>query len=364
MTSTPQGPASADSRRNELLLSFRQSGMAIVIDGVGESFRADLVAPAETVDGRQVAKMIEYSSGLVCAAVTDSHAARLELPDIPTASNKGDANRRFSVAVDAADGVTTGISARDRALTLGVLASTDSRPADLTRPGHVMVLRADPAGRGQAAAALRLCHLASLPRVAAIAPLMFDENDQIANREHTQMLAAILEVPVIDSADTRWNATAHGTQGEWKLSVFDADCDVVCVRAFGRLDGDAVPLIGIRGRCLDSEVGGSAACRCGLEAAAWTRTVEQHGAGAILVYRDRYQRCVDRPAAELARIRFEQTKVLARVLGIYRYRILGPLVGGGTQPAAYRGPRSANSTVMSDLMDFTDGSDPYIQRAV
>lgn len=317
------GVISLQARRESALLSLSQGGLVLVIDDQdGGGYRADLVMAAATVDGPRVAEMIELSSGLICAAMTDSRAARLDLPEMPMSPKVGDPSRRFSVAVDAAVGVTTGISARDRAHTLRVLAAAESVPGDLTRPGHVMVLRADPRGHGPAAAALRLCESAGLSEVAVVAPLMFETNDERANREQVLALSDGHAIPVIESADTRWNNGASSEETRWSLTLFGVDSDLVCVRAFGRLAPESAPLIGLRGRCLDCEMGGDSACRCARDIAEWTRTIERHGAGAILVYRDAHLRCVDRMVAETPGVRTCEAESFVRMLGIRGHRML------------------------------------------
>lgn len=156
-------------------LAGLRAGRAVLIDGVpdpgGRPGGTDLVLAAALAEPRAVASLIRRTGGFVVAAVSASRAEVLGLTTMTYRPDRPDGSA-FLVAVDAASGVSTGISAADRARTGRVLADPASTPADLTRPGHVIPLRADDGGvlvsRGRAEAATDLCRLAGLPPVALL----------------------------------------------------------------------------------------------------------------------------------------------------------------------------------------------------
>ena len=147
----------------------------LVVDDADRENEADLVMPAQFADVDDIAFFLECTSGFLCVAMTADRVAALELP--PMVDDPTDPlGTAFTVSVDAAVGVTTGISAADRARTIRALADREVGPADLTRPGHVMPLRARPGGvlerRGHTEAAVDLCAAAGLEPAGLICELV------------------------------------------------------------------------------------------------------------------------------------------------------------------------------------------------
>ncbi|MFI8775897.1 3,4-dihydroxy-2-butanone-4-phosphate synthase [Brachybacterium paraconglomeratum] len=150
----------------------------VVVDDEDRENEGDLILAAATATPEQVAFAVRHSSGLLCAPMSAERADALELP-LMVAENADPFRTAYTVTVDAAEGVTTGISAADRARTLTVLADPGSVPTDLIRPGHVLPLRAKAGGvlerRGHTEAAVDLTRMAGLPAVGMIVELVHDD---------------------------------------------------------------------------------------------------------------------------------------------------------------------------------------------
>ncbi|KYK55131.1 synthase [Drechmeria coniospora] len=165
--------------------AFRRGEFLVVLDDPGRENEADLIIAAQDVTTEQMAWMVRYSSGLICAPIKANRAEALELPPMVSVSQdpRGTA---YTVSVDANDeSVTTGISAHDRSLVCRVLADPSATAASLRRPGHVLPLRAHPGGvrarAGHTEAALEFCRLAGKAEAAAICEVV-EDGDEVPGR--------------------------------------------------------------------------------------------------------------------------------------------------------------------------------------
>jgi 3,4-dihydroxy 2-butanone 4-phosphate synthase/GTP cyclohydrolase II len=152
--------------------------MVIVTDDERRENEGDLIMAACKATVEAIGIMIRHGSGIVCVATTGDVLARLGLA--PMVANNRDRNRTdFAISVDAASGVTTGISAADRVRTIGLIGDSNSRPDDLARPGHVFPLRARPGGvlerPGHTEAAVELAVMAGLHPSGVLCELMNDD---------------------------------------------------------------------------------------------------------------------------------------------------------------------------------------------
>src|SRR5206468_1845099 len=154
---------------------YRRGRFVIVVDDEDRENEGDLCLAGEFTTAENVAFMLRYTSGVICVPMT---GARLDVLHIPmmVQNNQATFGTAFTVSVDAREGVTTGISAADRAQAVQVLANPDSKPYDLVMPGHIYPLRAREGGvlvrAGQTEASVDLCRLGGLQPVAAICELM------------------------------------------------------------------------------------------------------------------------------------------------------------------------------------------------
>jgi len=135
----------ADARIQSALSALKRGAGVLVVDDENRENEGDLIFPAETLTAQQMAMLIRECSGIVCLCLTDEKADELDLP--PMVEHNTCVNgTAFTITIEAAEGVTTGVSAADRACTVRTAAALGAKPADLRRPGHVFPLRAKPGG--------------------------------------------------------------------------------------------------------------------------------------------------------------------------------------------------------------------------
>lgn len=161
--------------------ALRAGTPVLVVNGAGDRVVAEVVIAAAHATPHWTAWLVRFTSGLVCAALPARRADELDLPTMVRGGDPADEAPTYAVAVDAASGIGTGISATDRARTARVLASNSSRPSDLVRPGHVLPVKVAGCGvlrrRASAEAAVDLCGIAGLPPVGLTAALLADDGE-------------------------------------------------------------------------------------------------------------------------------------------------------------------------------------------
>ncbi|WP_443094880.1 riboflavin synthase [Rothia koreensis] len=179
--SVPESPGHANGSFDSIddaIRSIAAGGLAVVVDDEDRENEGDLIGAAALADPARLGFMVRYSSGVVCAPMTGERADALDLPPM-VATNEDPKATAYTITCDAAHGIDTGISAQDRAKTLNVLAGSSSTAADLTRPGHILPLRAVEGGvrarAGHTEAAVELVRLAGLPEVGYIAEIIHDD---------------------------------------------------------------------------------------------------------------------------------------------------------------------------------------------
>jgi 3,4-dihydroxy 2-butanone 4-phosphate synthase/GTP cyclohydrolase II len=277
----------------EAFEALRAGLPVLVADDEDRENEGDVILAAATVTTQWMAWTIRHTSGYICAPMTESRAVRLGLPPM-VADNQDPRRTAYTVTVDAAAGVTTGISAADRAHTIRLLAQDVSTVSDFNRPGHVVPLRARQGGvlarAGHTEAAVDLCRLAGLAPVGAIGELVNDDGSMMR-------LPAVLDLgaehglPVITiAALIAWRQlndrverlaqttlpTEHGVFGV----VGYRDEHIALVSPKG-LQGRA-PLARLHSECLTGDVFGSQRCDCGGQL---ERSLERVGAeGGVVVY--------------------------------------------------------------------------------
>jgi 3,4-dihydroxy 2-butanone 4-phosphate synthase/GTP cyclohydrolase II len=193
----------AKNKMTHALESLRRGRPVLVIDAHDRENEGDAVLAAHAVTADWVAWTIRHTSGLLCAPMTARRAADLQLPPMAR-RNEDPRGTAYTVTVDARTGVTTGISAADRARTLRALANPSSTAADFVRPGHILPLRARAGGvlerPGHSEAAVDLCRLAGLPPVAAIAELVDDDGSMLRG-PGVQALGRQFDLPTLTIAE-------------------------------------------------------------------------------------------------------------------------------------------------------------------
>jgi 3,4-dihydroxy 2-butanone 4-phosphate synthase len=173
-------------KRIEAALTAMRAGIPVVLlDDDDRENEADLIAAAETLTRDVMARLIRDCSGIVCLCLDDATVRQLDLPPM-AARNECRHGTAFTVSVDARHGITTGVSAADRLVTVRAAISDGAKPADLIRPGHMFPLRAHPGGvlarRGHTEGAVELARLAGLKPAAVLAELMTKDGEMVRGK--------------------------------------------------------------------------------------------------------------------------------------------------------------------------------------
>jgi 3,4-dihydroxy 2-butanone 4-phosphate synthase/GTP cyclohydrolase II len=280
----------------------------VVVDDEDRENEGDIVFAASAATPEVMAFTIRYSSGVVCVPMTGDELDRLHLPPM-TAVNEDRKGTAYAVSVDARDGVSTGISAADRARTVRLLATAGTVPGDLTRPGHVFPLRAKDGGvlerPGHTEAAVDLARLAGMPPAGGIAEVVNDDGTMARlpelvafARRHGLAIISIEDLIAYrrrtERSVTRDSVTALPTvHGAFTALGYRSEPDGVehialvagGLGADGRLiDGEDV-LVRVHSECLTGDVFGSQRCDCGPQLNAALDRISTEGRGVLIYLR-------------------------------------------------------------------------------
>ncbi|BCK55280.1 bifunctional 3,4-dihydroxy-2-butanone-4-phosphate synthase/GTP cyclohydrolase II [Nocardia wallacei] len=278
----------------------------VVVDDEGRENEGDLIFAAEKATPELVAFMIRYTSGYICVPLTGADCDRLGLPPM-YAINQDKHGTAYTVSVDAREGVSTGISAADRATTMRRLADRFAKPEDFTRPGHVVPLRAKDGGvlrrPGHTEAAVDLARLAGLGPAGVICEIVSQKNEgDMARTEELRVFADEHELALISIADMIAWRRKHEKQvervaeariptrfGEFRAvgykSIYDEVEHVALVRGDFTVDGGEDVLVRVHSECLTGDVFGSLRCDCGPQLDAAMEMVAAEGRGVVLYMR-------------------------------------------------------------------------------
>ncbi len=274
----------------------------VVVDDEDRENEGDLIFAAEFATPELVAFMVRYTSGFICAPITESDADRLELPPMYY-TNQDRRGTAYTVTVDAREGVSTGISAAERAHTIRLLADPATRPTDLSRPGHVVPLRARPGGvlrrPGHTEAAVDLAVLAGLRPAAVLCELVNDDGtmkrlpdlrDFAAEHNLTLITIADLvayrrnhEKQVERVAEARM-PTPHGVFRAYGYRATHDNAEHVAL-VYGEIGDGYDVLVRVHSECLTGDVFGSLRCDCGPQLQAALARVAEEGRGVVLYVR-------------------------------------------------------------------------------
>ena len=276
----------------------------VVVDDEDRENEGDLIFAAELATPELVAFMVRYTSGYVCVPLLEADCDRLDLPPM-FHTNQDKRGTAYTVTVDAREGVSTGISASDRARTIRLLASADSAPVDFTRPGHVVPLRAREGGvlrrTGHTEAAVDLARMAGLRPAGVLCEVVSqkDEGD-MARFEELRGFADEHGLALISIADLVAYRRRHERQvrqvaeariptahGEFRAVGYDSLLDGIEHVALVRGDiGDGQDvLVRVHSECLTGDVFGSRRCDCGPQLDAALAAVAAAGRGVVLYIR-------------------------------------------------------------------------------
>lgn len=284
------------------LSALRRGEFVVVADDVGRENEGDLIIAAERLTPESLAFMVRNTSGVVCVALPEERLAALELP-LMVAANQESHKTAFTVSVDLRHGTTTGISAADRCATIRALASAETEPSDLVRPGHVFPLRAHRRGvlgrRGHTEAAVDLTRLAGLRPAGALCELVDAKGEMVRGRElsrfaeqHGLPSVTIDEIAAYRRARERLvelvgsarMPTKHGTfTAHAYRSLVDGCEHLALVR--GEVCGADNVLVRVHSECATGDIFGSVRCDCGEQLSRALERVAQADLGVVVYLR-------------------------------------------------------------------------------
>jgi 3,4-dihydroxy 2-butanone 4-phosphate synthase / GTP cyclohydrolase II len=283
---------------------LRRGKMLILVDDEDRENEGDLCIAAEKITPEAINFMAKYGRGLICLALTEDKVRQLRLPlMVDEGANTSTFGTAFTVSIEAAKGVTTGISAKDRAHTVLTAVRDDARPEDLARPGHVFPLRARKGGvlvrAGQTEGSVDLARLAGLKPAAVICEVMNDDGT-MARLPQLEKLGKQFDVPIVSVADliayrmTKDQLVRRAVEaplptvwGDFTAVAYENDVDkfqhVALVK--GKWAEDEPVLVRVHSKCLTGDVFASERCDCGPQLHAALRQIDRAGKG-VLVYLD------------------------------------------------------------------------------
>jgi 3,4-dihydroxy 2-butanone 4-phosphate synthase / GTP cyclohydrolase II len=280
---------------------IRAGRMIVVVDDEDRENEGDLTLAAEKVTPEAINFMAKHGRGLVCLAMTEERLAHLRIGPM-TAENTSQYGTAFCEAIDARDGVTTGISAYDRARTIRVAIDPASRPSDLARPGHVFPLRARKGGvlvrAGQTEASVDLARLAGMVPAGIICEIMKDDGSMARVpdliefcRVHNMKMLTVAELIRYRMAHERYvhrvgEALIDTQFGEFRLVAYESEVDggashIALTR--GEIEQSSEPvLVRMHAHCLLGDVFGATGCDCHASIEGSMRAIAQEGRGALI----------------------------------------------------------------------------------
>ena len=286
----------------DAVAAIRDGHAVVVVDDADRENEGDLIFAASRATPEIVGFMIRHTSGVVCVPMEPEQLDRLELPPM-TAVNQDSKQTAYAVSVDARDGISTGISAADRAHTIKVLADSATEPWELTRPGHIFPLRAVPGGvlrrAGHTEAAVDLARLANLIPAGAIAELVHEDGSmmrapqcrEFADEHGLTMISIADLIAYVRRTETQVERVVE-TQlptefGDFRAvgyrSTIDGQDHIALVA--GDIGDGKDLLVRVHSECLTGDALGSVRCDCGPQLHSALRSVAEEGRGVVLYLR-------------------------------------------------------------------------------
>jgi 3,4-dihydroxy 2-butanone 4-phosphate synthase / GTP cyclohydrolase II len=293
----------------EAIEEIARGRMVIVVDDADRENEGDLIVAAEKVTPETIAFMVRYTSGVICMPMMGDRLDELHIP-LMVAANTDHQRTAFTVSVDARRGVTTGISAADRATTIRTMIEQDTRPEDILRPGHIFPLRYREGGvlrrAGHTEAAVDLARLAGLYPAGVLCETVNDDGTMARvpdlarfAREHDLRLISIADLieyrrrreVLVDRVAT---ATIPTSWGEFRAfayeSVVDGRTHVALV--LGDIGDGADVMTRVHSECLTGDVFGSLRCDCGSQLERALELIGKEGRGVVLYIRGHEGRAI------------------------------------------------------------------------
>ncbi|NKY97708.1 bifunctional 3,4-dihydroxy-2-butanone-4-phosphate synthase/GTP cyclohydrolase II [Nocardiopsis alborubida] len=293
----------------EAVAEFAAGRAIVVVDDEDRENEGDIIFAAELATPELLAFMIRHTSGVVCVPLEGEDLDRLALP-LMTARNEESLRTAYTVTVDAREGVTTGISAADRARTIRLLAAEGSSPADFVRPGHVLPLRARPGGvlarRGHTEASVDFARLAGLRPAGVLAEVVNDDGTMARlprlrafADEHGLKLVSVEQLVAYRKAlgEVLTDAEAHpplvtrvvetrmpNRYGQWRAVGYRGAADGAehVALVYGDLADGTDVLARLHSECLTGDAFGSHRCDCGAQLDAAMADIAEEGRGVVV----------------------------------------------------------------------------------
>jgi len=288
---------------DQAIEDVRNGKMVILVDDEDRENEGDLTIAAEKVTPETINFMAKHGRGLICLSLTPKIVEALGLPPMAE-NNTSRFQTAFTISIEARHGVTTGISAADRATTILAAIADDAKPADLVRPGHVFPIRARKGGvivrSGQTEGSVDLARLAGLKPAGVICEIM-KEDGTMARMPDLKKFSKNHNIGICTIEDLieyrlRKESFVHpvattalptSIAGEFKTTVYENDVDDLLHIALvkGEIDPAKPVLVRVHSECLTGDVFGSMRCDCGEQLRAAMKMIEQEGTGVLLYIR-------------------------------------------------------------------------------
>ena len=287
----------------DAIKDIKAGRMVILVDDEDRENEGDLTMAAEAVTPEAINFMAKHGRGLICLSMTGEKIDSLNLP-LMVEHNTSSFQTGFTVSIEARCGVTTGISAADRATTILTAVADDAQPTDLVRPGHVFPLRGRNGGvmvrAGQTEGSIDLARLAGLKPAGVICEVM-DEDGSMARMPALEefsekhgigicTIADLIEYRMRKESFVRRSAETiipTSIAGEFKAVVYENDVDDLLHIALvkGKIDPEKAVLVRVHSECLTGDIFGSLRCDCGDQLQTAMEMIDQEGAGVLLYIR-------------------------------------------------------------------------------
>ena len=290
----------AIKRVGEAIKDIKEGRMIILVDDEDRENEGDLTMAAEKVTPEAINFMAKFGRGLICLTLTEEKADELDLRPM-VAENTSPLKTAFTVSIDAITGVTTGVSAHDRAHTILTAIKDEARPDELARPGHIFPLRARKGGVlvriGQTEGSVDMARLAGLKSAGIICEIMKDDGTmarmpdlEVFAKEHGLKIVTIADIieyrlrkdRLVRRVAEAVVPTRYG--GDFKAIVYENDVDIHEHMALvkGEINPEEPVLVRVHSECLTGDVFGSERCDCGDQLKCAMKLIEKEGKGVIL----------------------------------------------------------------------------------
>jgi 3,4-dihydroxy 2-butanone 4-phosphate synthase / GTP cyclohydrolase II len=283
----------------EAVEEIRQGRMIVLVDDEDRENEGDLTMAAEKITPEAINFMAKYARGLICLPLTEERCEELHLP-LMSPINTSAHGTAFCEAIDGRLGVTTGISASDRAMTILTAVDLKTKPQDLARPGHIFPLRARNGGvlvrAGQTEASVDLARIAGLTPAGVICEIMNEDGTmsrvpQLVEfcKQHNLKMLTVADLIRYRMQHERYvrrvaEAVLSTRHGEFRMIAYSSDVDhdqhVALVR--GDLEAETAPLVRVHSHCLTGDVFGSISCDCAELVARSLEAIAKEGRGVFL----------------------------------------------------------------------------------